>query len=141
MRRASRRCVWPCKRASNISAAKKANSNICTSQVLLANIAGMYAVYHGPAGVKRIAQRIHRLAALFAAGVQQAGLKLVFEQFFDTVEVDLGTQAAGVYQSALAAGINLRNAGNGVLGVAFHEQATEPIWPPCWACLPARPLT
>ncbi|KPC49327.1 aminomethyl-transferring glycine dehydrogenase [Amantichitinum ursilacus] len=104
---------------------EKANSNICTSQVLLANIAGMYAVYHGPAGVKRIAQRIHRLAALFAAGVQQAGLKLVFEQFFDTVEVDLGAQAAGVYQSALAAGINLRDAGNGVLGAAFHEQATE----------------
>lgn len=112
-------------REQHIRREKKANSNICTSQVLLANIAGMYAVYHGPAGVKRIAQRIHRLAALFAAGVQQAGLKLVFEQFFDTVEVDLGTQAAGVYQSALAAGINLRNAGNGVLGVAFHEQATE----------------
>ncbi len=104
---------------------EKANSNICTSQVLLANMAGMYAVYHGPEGVKRIATRIHRLAAIFAHAVKAAGGKLVFDRFYDTVQVELGDRAANVYAAALAAGINLRDAGNGVLGVAFHEAATE----------------
>ncbi|WP_024303793.1 aminomethyl-transferring glycine dehydrogenase [Pseudogulbenkiania sp. MAI-1] len=104
---------------------EKANSNICTSQVLLANIAGMYAVYHGAEGVKRIAARIHRLAAIFAHAVKAAGGKLVFDRFYDTVQVDLGAKAAEVYAAALAAGINLRDAGNGVLGVAFHEAASE----------------
>ncbi|MDF0605298.1 aminomethyl-transferring glycine dehydrogenase [Neisseriaceae bacterium TC5R-5] len=102
---------------------EKANSNICTSQVLLANIAGMYAVYHGPHGVKRIAQRIHRLAAIFAHAVQQAGGKLVFDRFFDTVQVET-TQADAIYQAALAAGYNLRRVTSTVLGVAFHEDAT-----------------
>ncbi|MDC7707892.1 aminomethyl-transferring glycine dehydrogenase [Vogesella indigofera] len=104
---------------------EKANSNICTSQVLLANMAGMYAVYHGPEGVKRIAARIHRLAAIFAHAVKAAGGKLVFDRFYDTVQVELGANAANVYAAALAAGINVRDAGNGVLGVAFHEAATE----------------
>lgn len=104
---------------------EKANSNICTSQVLLANMAGMYAVYHGPEGVKRIAARIHRMAAIFAHAVKAAGGKLVFDRFYDTVQVELGDRAANVYASLLAAGINVRDAGNGVLGVAFHEAATE----------------
>lgn len=108
---------------------EKANSNICTSQVLLANIAGMYAVYHGPEGVKRIAARIHRLAAIFAHAVQGAGLKLKFDRFYDTVQVELGERAAKVYGELLAAGINVRpvfqEQGDGVLGVAFHEAATE----------------
>ncbi|WP_374421548.1 aminomethyl-transferring glycine dehydrogenase [Chromobacterium sp.] len=103
---------------------EKANSNICTSQVLLANIAGMYAVYHGPEGVKRIAARIHRLAAIFAHAVKTAGGKLVFDRFFDTVQVEL-PKADAVYQAALAAGYNLRRAGGNVLGVAFHEAASE----------------
>lgn len=63
------RCAWRCRLASNISAVK-ANSNICTS-VLLANIASLYAVYHGPVGLKRIANRIHRLTDITAAGLQQ----------------------------------------------------------------------
>jgi len=103
---------------------EKANSNICTSQVLLANIAGMYAVYHGPEGLRRIAGRIHRLAALFAAAVNSAGGKLVSEQFFDTLQVDLGARAGVVFQAACAAGYNLRNVGDGLLGVAFHEAST-----------------
>ncbi|WP_047393898.1 aminomethyl-transferring glycine dehydrogenase [Chitinibacter sp. ZOR0017] len=102
---------------------EKANSNICTSQVLLANMAGMYAVYHGPAGVKRIAQRVHRLAALFAAGVVQAGGKVVYSAFFDTVQVEL-SNAAAVYQAAQDAGYNLRQVSDSVLGVAFHEAAS-----------------
>ncbi|WP_373975823.1 aminomethyl-transferring glycine dehydrogenase [Chitinibacter sp. SCUT-21] len=102
---------------------EKANSNICTSQVLLANMAGMYAVYHGPAGVKRIAQRVHRLAALFAAGVVHAGGKVVHNAFFDTVQVEL-SNAAAVYQAAQDAGYNLRQVSDSVLGVAFHEAAS-----------------
>lgn len=103
---------------------EKANSNICTSQVLLANIAGLYAVYHGAQGVKRIAARIHRLAAIFAHAVQAAGGKLLFDRFFDTVQVD-APKADAIYAAALAAGYNLRRVGKTVLGVAFHEAATE----------------
>ncbi|WP_215781617.1 aminomethyl-transferring glycine dehydrogenase [Paludibacterium sp. B53371] len=103
---------------------EKANSNICTSQVLLANIAGMYAVYHGPQGIQRIAHRIHRLAALFAAAVKQAGGKLVFDRFYDTVQVDLGSRAADVLRAACDAGYNLRDAGHGIVGLSFHEATT-----------------
>lgn len=104
---------------------EKANSNICTSQVLLANLAGMYAVYHGPKGLKRMAFRIHRMAAMFAHAVKEAGGKLVFDRFFDTIQVDLGGRASEVYQAALKAGYNLRKVSDSVLGVSFHEQATE----------------
>jgi glycine dehydrogenase len=104
---------------------EKANSNICTSQVLLANLAGMYAVYHGPEGLRRIAARIHRVAALFAEAVRRAGGKLVFDRFFDTVQVDLGARAPTVLASACDAGYNLRDAGAGIVGVAFHEATSE----------------
>jgi glycine dehydrogenase len=104
---------------------EKANSNICTSQVLLANIAGMYAVYHGPRGLQRIARRIHRLATLFAAAVRQSGGKLCFEHFFDTVQLDLGARAPAVFQAACSAGYNLRLVGQGIVGVAFHEASSE----------------
>ncbi|AXK39681.1 aminomethyl-transferring glycine dehydrogenase [Crenobacter cavernae] len=103
---------------------EKANSNICTSQVLLANIAGFYTVYHGQEGIKRIATRIHRLAAIFAHAVQAAGFKLVATRFFDTVQVKLGAKADKVYADALAAGYNLRRVDGSVLGVAFHEAAS-----------------
>ncbi|TBL29007.1 hypothetical protein EYY80_39310, partial [Klebsiella oxytoca] len=63
---------------------EKANSNICTSQVLLANIAAMYAVYHGPEGLKNIAQRIHRLTDILAAGLIQNGMTLRHQTWFDT---------------------------------------------------------
>ena len=88
---------------------EKANSNICTSQVLLANIAALYAMYHGPIGLRKIGQRIHRLTSILAAGLQQCGVKLVNESYFDTltlaVDVD---QAAAIETRAAAAGINLR---------------------------------
>lgn len=68
---------------------EKANSNICTSQVLLANISGFYAVYHGPQGLKRIAEHIHRLTDILAAGLQQGGLKLWHSTWFDTLAVEV----------------------------------------------------
>jgi glycine dehydrogenase len=104
---------------------EKANSNICTSQVLLANIAGFYAVYHGPAGIKRIAQRVNRLASLFAHAMLTNGLKLKARSFFDTVEVLAGARQEHIYNDALAAGYNLRKVDGSVLAVAFHEEADE----------------
>ncbi|WP_413737124.1 aminomethyl-transferring glycine dehydrogenase [Sodalis sp. RH21] len=99
---------------------EKANSNICTSQVLLANIAGLYAVYHGPAGLKRIAGRIHRLTSILAAGLTAAGLKLRHSRWFDTLTVETADRDA-VINRALARGINLRSDLDGAVGVTLDE--------------------
>ncbi|MBS1188620.1 MAG: gcvP [Rhodocyclaceae bacterium] len=104
---------------------EKANSNICTSQVLLANMAGMYAVYHGPRGLKTIASRIHRLTAILAEGLKRAGIKLLTRQFFDTIHMDLGGRAETVYRDAQGLGFNLRRVSAGVLGVSFDETTTR----------------
>ncbi len=103
---------------------EKANSNICTSQVLLANLAGMYAVYHGPEGVKRIATRIHALAVAFADAMQAAGLDIKHKTFFDTVVVKTGATTDAVFAAALAAGYNLRKVDDAHLSVAFHEETS-----------------
>jgi len=100
---------------------EKANSNICTSQVLLANMAGFYAVYHGPQGLKTIAARIHRLAAIFAEGLRQAGIPVLTGQFFDTVLVRTGARTAQLLAAAEAAGFNLRRAADDAVGVAMDE--------------------
>jgi len=104
---------------------EKANSNICTSQVLLANMAGMYAVYHGAEGLRTIAGRIHRLTAILAEGLKRAGINLLTKQFYDTVHFDLGARAEAVYSDALAAGYNLRRVSAGVLGISFDETTTR----------------
>ncbi len=104
---------------------EKANSNICTAQALLANMAGMYAVYHGPEGLRAIAGRIHRLAAILAEGLRRAGVSVLTRQFFDTLRIDLGPRALTVHQAAIAAGYNLRPAANGVLGIALDEKTTR----------------
>ena len=104
---------------------EKANSNICTSQVLLANMAGMFAVYHGPQGLQTIAGRIHRLTAILAEGLKRAGVAVLTQQFFDTIHIDLGARAETVYPEALAAGYNLRRVSAGVLGISFDETTTR----------------
>jgi glycine dehydrogenase len=104
---------------------EKANSNICTSQVLLANMAGLYAVHHGAQGLSTIAERIHRLTVLFAEAMSRAGVAVLNAHAFDTLRLDLGPKASSVYQAALAAGYNLRPVGGGVLGVAFNERTTR----------------
>ena len=104
---------------------EKANSNICTSQVLLANMAGMYAVYHGPLGLQTIAARIHRLTSILADGLARAGIDVLTRQFFDTLHLDLGARAETVYREALAAGYNLRRVSAGILGVSFDETTTR----------------
>ena len=104
---------------------EKANSNICTSQVLLANMAGMYAVYHGPAGLRTIAGRIHRLTTILANGIGQAGITVLTKQYFDTLRIALGTRSGAVSQAALDAGYNLRAVGDGVIGIALNEKTSR----------------
>ncbi|WP_312726815.1 aminomethyl-transferring glycine dehydrogenase, partial [Stutzerimonas kunmingensis] len=104
---------------------EKANSNICTAQVLLANIAGFYAVYHGPQGLKRIAQRVHRLTAILAAGLEQKGIVRLNQHFFDTLTLEVGGAQTAVIESAEAAQINLRILGRGRLGVSLDETCDE----------------
>ncbi|WP_060477170.1 aminomethyl-transferring glycine dehydrogenase [Pseudomonas monteilii] len=104
---------------------EKANSNICTAQVLLANMAGFYAVYHGPEGLQRIAQRVHRLTFLLAAGLEAKGIKRINQHFFDTLTLDVGGAQVAIIESAEAARINLRILGRGHLGVSLDETCSE----------------
>lgn len=104
---------------------EKANSNICTSQVLLANLAGMYAVYHGAVGLKRIATRIHALAVAFAKAVKSSELAVRHDVFFDTVLVECGEQAQTIFKTAKDKGYNLWQHDNGGISVSFHELTDE----------------
>ncbi|HEX8523254.1 MAG TPA: aminomethyl-transferring glycine dehydrogenase [Tepidisphaeraceae bacterium] len=105
---------------------EKATSNICTAQVLLAIMAGMYAVYHGPRRLKRIAQRVHALAKALAAGLERLGHGVESGQFFDTVRVrPNGLDVAMVLSAARNAGYNLRDFGDGSVGVALDETTTR----------------
>jgi len=100
---------------------EKANSNICTAQVLLANLAAFYAVYHGPQGLKRIAQRVHRLTAILAAGLERKGIRRLNRHFFDTLTLEVGGAQSAILDSARAARVNLRILGRGQLGVSLDE--------------------
>jgi glycine dehydrogenase len=104
----------------------KATSNICTAQVLLAVIAGMYAVYHGPEGLTAIARRAHRYATVLAAGL--AGLadtEVVHQEFFDTVLVKVPGRAAAVVEAARELGVNLRLVDGDHVGVSTDEKTTR----------------
>jgi glycine dehydrogenase len=107
---------------------EKATSNVCTAQVLLAVIAGTYAVYHGPEGLRRIARNVHRLATLFAAGVQRIGFRVGSAPFFDTVRVECGAGAPRTAETiaklAAARGMNVRVLGGTAITVAFGEPHT-----------------
>ena len=103
----------------------KANSNICTAQVLLANIASFYAVYHGPEGLKRIAQRVHRLTCLLATGLERHGVTRINQHFFDTLTLEVGGTQTAIIESANAARINLRILGRGKLGLSLDETCDE----------------
>lgn len=103
----------------------KATSNICTAQVLLAVMAGMYAVYHGPGGVRSIATRVHDLARVLAAGLREAGHSLANDDFFDTLHVvtDLPGQER-IRKAAIAERINLRYFEDGAVGLSLDETTT-----------------
>jgi glycine dehydrogenase len=103
---------------------EKATSNICTAQVLLAVIASMYAVYHGPEGLTHIARQVHRRAATLAAGLRRIGFAPTSETFFDTVTVDAGAKQHEIVTRALTEKINLRIGEKGTLGIALDETTT-----------------
>jgi glycine dehydrogenase len=101
----------------------KATSNICTAQVLLAVIASMYAVYHGPRGLRAIADRVHRLTSQLADGLVALGLKITHENFFDTIRVEVESSAL-ILEHAQKADCNLRALGAGAIGISFDETTT-----------------
>jgi glycine dehydrogenase len=111
---------------------EKATSNICTAQVLLAVVAACYAVYHGPDGLRRIAERAHRMAAVLGAGLRAGGVELVHDAFFDTVSARVPGRAGQVADAAHSAGIALRRVDADTVGIACSELTTvahlETVW-------------
>jgi len=102
---------------------EKATSNICTAQVLLANMAGMYGIWHGPEGLKRIANRVHTHAATIAASLTTAGLKVRHDAFFDTVTCDTN-DATALIQRARTAGFNMRRVSDTAFSISVDETTT-----------------
>jgi glycine dehydrogenase len=100
---------------------EKATSNICTAQVLLAIMAGAYAVYHGPEGIRRIAQRVRDRTGVLSAGLGLLGHELLTDTFFDTIQVRPDEDAGAVLARALDRGINLRDFRDGTVGIALDE--------------------
>jgi len=118
---------------------EKATSNICTAQVLLAVIAGMYAVYHGPEGLAAIAQRVHRLTAILAAGLQRSELAVPAQGFFDTIAIHAGARTAAVLEAARARGYNLREVDAQTIGISLDETATREDVEAIWAAFGCKP--
>ncbi|MEK7239606.1 MAG: aminomethyl-transferring glycine dehydrogenase [Gemmatimonadota bacterium] len=104
---------------------EKATSNICTAQVLLAVMSGMYAVYHGPDGLRRIAQRVHHRAETFAAGLRALGHSVLHDDFFDTVRITPKGGVKTVKKAAEAKQMNLRFFADGTIGVSMGETTTS----------------
>ena len=103
---------------------EKATSNICTSQVLLAVMASMYALYHGPEGLRRIGRRVSRLASVLARGLSDAGISIVHEEFFDTVCARVPGRADKIIAIALAEGINLRRVDADTVAASLDQTST-----------------
>ncbi|MEU0244509.1 aminomethyl-transferring glycine dehydrogenase [Streptomyces sp. NPDC006235] len=112
---------------------EKATSNICTAQVLLAVMAGMYAVYHGPEGLKGIARRTHRYATVLAAGLANGGVEVVHGSYFDTLTVRVEGRAAGVVAAARGNGVNLRLVDADHVSIACDETTTRAQLRAVWA--------
>ncbi|MQS37768.1 aminomethyl-transferring glycine dehydrogenase subunit GcvPA, partial [Streptomyces katsurahamanus] len=112
---------------------EKATSNICTAQVLLAVMAGMYAVYHGPEGLRSIARRTHRYAAVLAAGLTAGGVEVVHGSYFDTLTARVPGRAADVVAAAREGGVNLRLVDDSHVSVACDETTTRDQLAAVWA--------
>ena len=111
---------------------EKATSNICTSQVLLAVIASMYAVFHGPRGLKAIAERVHRDAVRLDEGLTSLGFKVSPAAYFDTITVDVGAYQGLILKNAVDNGVNLRKVGHDRIGITVDERTRpdtlEAVW-------------
>ncbi|PZS13002.1 MAG: glycine dehydrogenase (aminomethyl-transferring), partial [Pseudonocardiales bacterium] len=116
---------------------EKATSNICTAQVLLAVIAGMYAVYHGPDGLRAIARRAHRYAAILAAGLREHGAAVAEGPFFDTVSVSVPGRAHEIVAAACEAGVNLRLVDPDTIGISCDEATRREHLLAVWAAFGA----
>ncbi|BBP83336.1 glycine dehydrogenase (decarboxylating) [Pseudomonas sp. Pc102] len=112
---------------------EKATSNICTAQVLLANIASMYAVYHGPQGLTRIAKRVHQLTAILAQGLAKLGVTVEQQSFFDTLTLATGARTAELHAKAREHRINLRVVDDQRLGLSLDETTTQASVEALWA--------
>ncbi len=104
---------------------EKASSNICTAQVLPAVISSMYAVYHGPQGLKRIGERVARFTAILKAGLEQLGYAFTNHTAFDTLSVQTGAQTSLIADKARQHGANLRQSGDSILGISLDETTTR----------------
>ncbi len=111
---------------------EKATSNVCTAQALLAVMASMYAVFHGPEGLKAIAQRIHRKTVRLAKGLESLGFEVAPTTFFDTITVKVGGLQGVILKAAVAEGINLRKIGTDRIGISLDERTrrehTQAVW-------------
>lgn len=111
---------------------EKANSNVCTAQALLAVMASMYAVYHGPVGLRAIAESVHRKAARLAKGLKEHGFAVEPDVYFDTITVEVGSLQTTVMRAAVDNGINLRKVGTSRIGISVDEQTRpetiEAVW-------------
>jgi glycine dehydrogenase len=111
---------------------EKATSNVCTAQVLLAVIAGMYAAWHGPEGLQRIADRVHRLTSILVAGLRQGGIEVPADAWFDTIRVRVPGRAEAVCAAARSAGLNLWQVDGDTVGIALDETSTRVIVEAVW---------
>ncbi|HKS86373.1 MAG TPA: aminomethyl-transferring glycine dehydrogenase, partial [Pseudolabrys sp.] len=119
---------------------EKATSNICTAQVLLAVIASMYAVYHGPEGLAAIARRVHRATAILCRGLRALGYTVQPENFFDTITVQAGARRADILEKARAAGINLREIrSDSSIGISIDETTTTEVVEKVWCAFGDTP--
>jgi glycine dehydrogenase len=111
---------------------EKATSNVCTAQVLLAVIAGMYAAWHGPEGLRRIAFRVHRLTSILVAGLRAGGIDVPAETWFDTVRISVPGRADDVCAGARAEGMNLWRVDADTVGISFDETTTRVVVEALW---------
>ncbi len=106
---------------------EKATSNVCTAQALLAVMASMYAVFHGPRGLRAISERVHGLTVRLAKALRDAGATLPQKQFFDTITVDVGVGQAGILAAARLEGLNFRKVGRDHVGISLDETSNEDV--------------